>query len=47
MPELPEVETVKRGLSKLIIHKKITTATSDNFKSFPNLPEEIEAFLSA
>lgn len=45
MPELPEVETVKRGLSKLIIRKKITTATSDNFKSFPNLPEEIEAFL--
>lgn len=45
MPELPEVETVKRGLSKLIIHKKITSATSNNFKSFPNLPEEIEAFL--
>lgn len=45
MPELPEVETVKRGLSKLIIRKQITKATSDNFKSFPNLPPEIKAFL--
>lgn len=45
MPELPEVETVKRGLSKLIIRKQITKATSDNFKSFPNLPSEIKAFL--
>lgn len=45
MPELPEVETVKRGLSKLIVRKQITKATSDNFKSFPNLPPEIKAFL--
>lgn len=45
MPELPEVETVKRGLSKLITRKQITKATSDNFKSFPNLPPEIKAFL--
>ena len=45
MPELPEVETVKRGLSKLIVRKQITKATSDNFKSFPNLPSEIKAFL--
>lgn len=45
MPELPEVETVKRGLSKLIIRKQITKATSDNFKSFPNLLPEIKAFL--
>ena len=45
MPELPEVETVKRGLSKLVVRKQITKATSDNFKSFPNLPPEIKAFL--
>lgn len=45
MPELPEVETVKRGLSKLIVRKQITKATSGNFKSFPNLPPEIKAFL--
>lgn len=45
MPELPEVETVKRGLSKLIIRKQVAKATSDNFKSFPNAPAEVEAFL--
>lgn len=45
MPELPEVETVRRGLSQLIIRKQVTKATSDNFKSFPNLPAEVETFL--
>lgn len=45
MPELPEVETVRRGLSQLIIRKQVTQATSDNFKSFPNAPAEVAAFL--
>ena len=45
MPELPEVETVVRGLKKLIIGKKITTVSSDNPKSFPNSQNDVDAFL--
>ena len=45
MPELPEVETVKRGLLKLIVGRKIIAATSDNPKSFPNSSNDIAAFL--
>jgi formamidopyrimidine-DNA glycosylase len=45
MPELPEVETVTRGLSRLIIGKKIAKVTSDNPKSFPNSPENVNKFL--
>ena len=45
MPELPEVETVKRGLQKLIIGRKITAVKSDNPKSFPNSSNDIDAFL--
>lgn len=35
MPELPEVETVCRGLNKLIVGKTISSVFSDNPKSFP------------
>jgi formamidopyrimidine-DNA glycosylase len=45
MPELPEVETVKRGLNKLIIGRKIVAVNSDNPKSFPNAPDDVEQFL--
>jgi len=45
MPELPEVETVKRGLNKLIIGRKITAVSSDNPKSFPNSPGDVDNFL--
>lgn len=45
MPELPEVETVKRGLFRLIVGRKIVAAKSDNPKSFPNAPGDIKAFL--
>lgn len=45
MPELPEVETVKRGLNRLIIGRKITAANSDNPKSFPNAPADVKNFL--
>ena len=45
MPELPEVETVKRGLLKLIINKQIKSVTFDNQKSFPNSSSDIEEFL--
>ncbi len=45
MPELPEVETVKRGLSALIIGKRITRVEHDTPKSFPNSTQEVESFL--
>ena len=45
MPELPEVETVKRGLNKLIIKRKIVKAVSDNPKSFPNSAADVNGFL--
>ena len=45
MPELPEVETVKRGLQKLIVGRKIVAAKSDNLKSFPNAEANVKNFL--
>ncbi len=45
MPELPEVETVVRGLNNLIVGKKFRRASFDNQKSFPNAPKDVEQFL--
>lgn len=45
MPELPEVETVKRGLSTLIIGKKVASTTHDTPKSFPNDETAVSQFL--
>ncbi len=45
MPELPEVETVKLGLEKLIVGKNIESVDFDNPKSFPNPPESVEVFM--
>lgn len=45
MPELPEVETVKRGLIGLVVGKSIKDVTSDNMKSFPNAPADVAQFL--
>ncbi len=45
MPELPEVETVKRGLGQLIIGKQFAKVKSDTAKSFPNSETDVEAFL--
>lgn len=45
MPELPEVETVRRGLHALLIGHKIITVHSNNEKSFPNAPGDVEQFL--
>ncbi len=45
MPELPEVETVCRGLKQLIIGKKIAKVSHDWPKSFPNDPTTSYAFL--
>lgn len=45
MPELPEVETVRRGLSLLIVGKRIKAVSHDTPKSFPNAPAEVNQFL--
>lgn len=46
MPELPEVETVRRGLSSLIIHKSVhSVKVLDSPKSFPNDPITVDEFL--
>ena len=45
MPELPEVETVVRGLNRLILRKKIKSVSFDWPKSFPNSPVEVDNFL--
>lgn len=45
MPELPEVETVKRGLGKLIIGLEIKFVENDWQKSFPNDPVLVSEFL--
>lgn len=45
MPELPEVETVRRGLSTLLVGHAIIKVTHDNSKSFPNAPDDVEQFL--
>lgn len=45
MPELPEVETVRRGLAELIVGKTISAETHDTEKGFPNAPADVTAFL--
>lgn len=45
MPELPEVETVRRGLYELIIGRKVTKVAHDNPKSFPNASADVKNFL--
>lgn len=45
MPELPEVETVRVGLKKLIVGKQIAGVWHDWAKSFPNADEDVEQFL--
>jgi formamidopyrimidine-DNA glycosylase len=45
MPELPEVETVRRGLSKLIIGKTILSEVHDTDKGFPNAPNDVKSFM--
>lgn len=45
MPELPEVETVRAGLHKLIIGKQVAKVDFDWPKSFPNAPADVEMFL--
>ncbi len=46
MPELPEVETVRRGLAEPIVGRTIIEAVChDSPKSFPNDPATVAAFL--
>lgn len=45
MPELPEVETVRRGLSLLVIGKQVGSVSHDTPKGFPNAPGDVDAFL--
>ena len=46
MPELPEVETVRRGLAELLPSRVVArTAVFDSPKSFPNAPADVEQFL--
>lgn len=46
MPELPEVETVRRGLAEFIIGKTVASAGHiDSPKSFPNAIADVQQFL--
>jgi formamidopyrimidine-DNA glycosylase len=45
MPELPEVETVRRGLHALIIDRTVKSIDHDTAKGFPNAPADVDAFL--
>lgn len=46
MPELPEVETVRRGLQELIPGKTVKAAYAiDSPKSFPNAKADVDNFL--
>lgn len=46
MPELPEVETVRRGLFRLIVGKRIVTLrVCDSPKSFPNDQTTVDEFM--
>jgi len=45
MPELPEVETVRIGLSALLPGKTVKSETHDWPKGFPNAQTDVDAFL--
>jgi len=45
MPELPEVETVRRGLSSLLPGRIIKSVDFDWLKSFPNAETDVEQFV--
>jgi formamidopyrimidine-DNA glycosylase len=45
MPELPEVETVRIGLARLVPGRRVTAADFDWPKSFPNAPTDVRQFL--
>jgi formamidopyrimidine-DNA glycosylase len=45
MPELPEVETVRLGLLRLLPKRTIASETHDWDRGFPNAPEDVKQFL--
>src|SRR5579872_5358775 len=45
MPELPEVETIRIGLAKILPGKVIADVWHDWPKSFPNAPADVARFL--
>lgn len=45
MPELPEVETVRRGLANLIVGRTFAAVEHDTPKSFPNATADVREFL--
>ncbi len=45
MPELPEVETIRVGLSALLPGRTIADINADNPKSFPNAPDDVRQFV--
>jgi formamidopyrimidine-DNA glycosylase len=45
MPELPEVETIRLGLSRLLPGHKIDSVEFDWPKSFPNADEDVRNFM--
>lgn len=45
MPELPEVETVRLGLQRLLPGRTVSAAANDTAKSFPNAPSDVAQFL--
>ncbi|MEO8691747.1 MAG: DNA-formamidopyrimidine glycosylase family protein, partial [Candidatus Saccharimonas sp.] len=45
MPELPEVETVRRGLQRLTVGLKVVGVTTyESPRSFPNSSSQVDAF---
>ncbi len=45
MPELPEVETVRLGLIKLLVGHTVVSEVHDTPKGFPNSPNDVGQFL--
>lgn len=45
MPELPEVETVRRGLFELVVGRTVKAVDHDTPKSFPNAAVDVKQFL--
>ena len=45
MPELPEVETIARGLRQLIVRRSVASVEARAAKSFPVSPDDAQQFL--
>lgn len=45
MPELPEVETVRLGLARLLPRRQVKAVDFDWPKSFPNAPADVQQFV--